>query len=586
MLRTKTGGRSIRQWWKEAPDANIGIATGSVSGLVVLDIDVKNGAAGAETLAGLESSHDGLRTLRVQTPSGGTHLYFAYGGHDIGSRTGLLPGLDIRSNGGYVVAPPSGLPGGFYQWLEEVSEPAPLPDSLQPLLREQEGEAHAHGTPFSVDDLHVGNDIKTLIREGKPKGQRSEALFGVIRAMVTAGHSNDEIAAVMLAPANGLSEKPREQGSAWLQAEIGRARVKDGRAITKRPQAAIRPPPANPRRNPLDNIRSAAELMKLDLPEPRWIVPDLLPAGLTLFAGKSKMGKSWWALQTALEVAGNGHSVLYLALEDSQHRLKSRIALVCQDDAALPHLDLIGQGEWLPLDKGGLVAIREWLTGHAQAALVIVDTLAKVRPRTKGNSNPYEDDYEVLGGLKQIADEFDVGVLVIHHLRKAPDQDDPLNEISGTTGLVGCADTIMVLRRPRCSNQASLFVIGRDIEEKKILMTWDPDVCRWTMDDQAHAPPSQELGEGRKAIIELLDLNAGLTLKEIIAATGKPVGTIKSRLSRMLNDGQVVNKGGKYYKQGTIESDKSSGPAEPTEPVGASEPNESAATSGTNGTAI
>ncbi|WP_167525714.1 VapE domain-containing protein [Cupriavidus oxalaticus] len=220
-----TDPATIRQWWTQWPDANIGIATGCTSGLLVLDIDVKDGAAGAETLQQLESEHGGLQTRRVQTPSGGQHLYFNSGG-DIGSRGKLLPGLDVRAEGGYVVAPPSVLGNGAYQWINPDDVPAPLPESLLPLLRGKREDAHAQDPPFSVDDLRVSDDIKALIREGAPRGQRSERLFGAIRAMVAAGHSDEEIASVLLDLANGLGEKPREQGRAWLSGEIKRARSK------------------------------------------------------------------------------------------------------------------------------------------------------------------------------------------------------------------------------------------------------------------------------------------------------------------------------------------------------------------------
>jgi RecA-family ATPase len=117
-------------------------------------------------------------------------------------------------------------------------------------------------------------------------------------------------------------------------------------------------------------------------------VPGVLPEGLTILAGKPKLGKSWLALDMALAVAAGGDvlgreciqgAALYLALEDNQRRLQRRLNRV------EPHLswpfDLELHTQWPRLDQGGQKAIRDWITTHENAKLVIVDTLAVVRPR-------------------------------------------------------------------------------------------------------------------------------------------------------------------------------------------------------------
>lgn len=104
----------IREWWRRWPRANIGIRTGAVSGIIVLDIDARHG--GFDTLACLEILHDRLPvTLTVRTPSGGEHRYFAHPGDVLPNSAGKLgPGLDVRGDGGYVVAPPSIIHGRRY----------------------------------------------------------------------------------------------------------------------------------------------------------------------------------------------------------------------------------------------------------------------------------------------------------------------------------------------------------------------------------------------------------------------------------------------------------------------------------------
>ncbi|MBL8528861.1 MAG: bifunctional DNA primase/polymerase [Burkholderiales bacterium] len=589
----KTDLATIRKWWRGSPNANIGVATGSASRLLVVDVDPRNG--GNESLAALEARYGALPSdYVVETGGGGQHIYLRLPeGRSVRCRK-LAPGIDIKGDGGYVIAPPSIHPSGNPYRIERGGEVPPAPDWLLDLIGKK-GKAQAHAPeqpPVNVDNLRVSARMKCLIREGKPKGQRSEAVFGVIRAMLKAGHSDEEIIGVFMDPANALGEKPQENGRAWLQGEIRRARERldrdaDSSAQGHRADASDPNHSDGPRSapgggsgagggdgkggrddkrtngsasrnggasaNPLANIVTAAELVQREFPEPRWIVPNVLPEGLTLLAGKSKTGKSWWALQTAVDVAGRDGDVLYLALEDTQRRLQDRILQVCEGESVSARLELTGQGCWPRLDAGGLGYIREWLQVHRnEARLVIVDTLAKVKPRAKRNGNAYDEDYAALEGLKALADEFGVAILIVHHLRKMPDEQDPFNEISGTTGLTGCADTIMVLKRGRKSNDAELCVTGRDVEEQRLPMTWDGDRCRWTL--TIAKQQQDESSETGKAIIELLRSRGPMTMREIFDAAGKPQGTIKSRLSRMVRGGRLVLRDAKYHITETSET--------------------------------
>lgn len=112
-----TDGSTISQWWAKWPDANIGIATGKNS-VVVLDVDVKNDKDGRKTLKELLKAHGSFSTLMAQTPSGGFHLYLSpNAAHEYTNAVGFADGLDFRCDGGYVVAPPSKIEGDFYEWI-------------------------------------------------------------------------------------------------------------------------------------------------------------------------------------------------------------------------------------------------------------------------------------------------------------------------------------------------------------------------------------------------------------------------------------------------------------------------------------
>lgn len=103
-----TDPAQIHAWWAKWPKANVGLATGKVSGFFALDVDPRHG--GDDSLAKLEREHGPLPpTFTVRTGSGGRHFYFLMpaDGAPLKNRIGLSPGIDIRADGGYVVAPPS-----------------------------------------------------------------------------------------------------------------------------------------------------------------------------------------------------------------------------------------------------------------------------------------------------------------------------------------------------------------------------------------------------------------------------------------------------------------------------------------------
>jgi len=134
-----TDPHAVRAWWKRYPDANVGLATGAVSGLVVLDVD---GEVGRRTLEQLRERHGLAVTPTARTGGGGLHLYFAHPGHRVGNSVRRLPGLDLRGDGGYVVAPPSiHATGNPYVWELDPSsaQPAPVPAWLLELTARPPG---------------------------------------------------------------------------------------------------------------------------------------------------------------------------------------------------------------------------------------------------------------------------------------------------------------------------------------------------------------------------------------------------------------------------------------------------------------
>jgi hypothetical protein len=288
---------------------------------------------------------------------------------------------------------------------------------------------------------------------------------------------------------------------------------------------------------------SAALLQDKAFSPIKWIVPDLLPEGLTVLAGKPKLGKSWLVLDLAVAVAqggwtlGDRHcqagSVLYGALEDSERRLKSRMEKVCHK-AAWP-AGLHFATEISALTNGGLDEIEGWIDANPDARLVIVDTFAKVRPGKTRDETQYEADYRAAGMLKRLADSRRVAVIMVHHTTKAP-AEDPFDMISGTNGLAGAVDTLMVITTGAAG--VTLHTRGRDVELAELAIQFDRESCRWrVLGDAGEVHRNDE----RKAIVDALGASSEpMTIKEVADITGHPSAATRKLLFRMAAVGHVV----------------------------------------------
>jgi hypothetical protein len=239
---------------------------------------------------------------------------------------------------------------------------------------------------------------------------------------------------------------------------------------------------------PPEQCFTAAWLQSQVFPEVRTVVASVLVEGLTLFAGKPKIGKSWLMLHAAIAVAQfgktlgdltcDGGDVLYCALEDTPRRLQDRIGkLGCGWPARL-HLRTT-----MPrLAMGGLKVITDWLDSVKDPRLVIIDTLELVRERPKNGDTSYASDYAAALQLRALANARQLAIVVVHHLRKA-EAEDPFDTVSGTLGLTGAPDAILILTRdgPGATTTCTLRGKGRDLEELERPIVFDRTTCLWTI---------------------------------------------------------------------------------------------------------
>jgi hypothetical protein len=299
-----------------------------------------------------------------------------------------------------------------------------------------------------------------------------------------------------------------------------------------------------------EHAYTAAELQRRTFPPVSYCVPDLIPEGLTIIAGKPKIGKSWLALDICIAVAAGRiclgerkpiqGDTLYAAMEDNPRRLQRRIDRLLSPVSAQWPERLTLANSWRRLDKGGVDDVAQWIEHAENPRLVILDTLAGVKPiRTREG---YTEDYESLAALHRLANEKGVSVIVLHHTRKM-EAEDPVDTVSGTLGLAGCADSVLVLARS--SQGTTLYVRGRDIEEAEHAVSFDKVGCRWTiLGSASEVHRSNE----RSSILAVLDeATEPMGPSDIAAAARMSVNNAKQLLHKMTSTGEVQKSGRGQY---------------------------------------
>ena len=269
------------------------------------------------------------------------------------------------------------------------------------------------------------------------------------------------------------------------------------------------------------------------------IIDGLLYGGAYILAGAPKIGKSFLVAQIAYHISTGKKlweyevhqgTVLYLALEDDYQRIQSRMFMMygVEDSSNLyfaTAANKIGNG----LDE----QLEFFINEHPDTKLIIIDTMQKIR-EVGGEAYSYASDYEIIGRLKQFADKHCICVLIVHHTRKQP-AGDTFEMISGTTGLLGCADgSLLMQKKKRTALEATIDVVGRDQQDQILYLSKDPDTQIWNLDrteTELHREPPDPV----------LEAVARLVTPEQPEWTGSP-----SELAEVLNTGMAANALTKY----------------------------------------
>jgi hypothetical protein len=300
---------------------------------------------------------------------------------------------------------------------------------------------------------------------------------------------------------------------------------------------------------------TAAELQGKVFPPVDWIVEGYIAEGLTVLAGKPKIGKSWLALDIALGVAQSGlalggrqcvrGAVLYAALEDTPRRLQDRLRRLLGPLSRDPwprELTLWSHGEMDRIDGAGIDQLRAWIAANPSARLIIIDTFAKVRAGQLGNETTYAADYREVGALKAIHEETGVSVILVAHQRKMA-ADDAFDTVSGTLGITGAADGTVILARDGLGT--ILKATGRDVAEIETAVELDKVDFRWReLGDAAEVRRSDERSQLLEALTEA---GEAMTPAELVSATGQKGVNVRRLLAKMVRAGEVVKaKRGRY----------------------------------------
>ena len=212
------------------------------------------------------------------------------------------------------------------------------------------------------------------------------------------------------------------------------------------------------------------------LEHPKLLIDGVLSDGLAIMAGDSKIGKSWMVLWMCLQISKGEPvwglptrktDVVYLALEDREWRVQQRM----QDLTDTPPENLHFGFSCGQLGAELESQIEDVLKDYPSTGLLFIDTLQMVRDNVSAKVNAYAQDYKDLSSLKKIADNHSICIFVVHHTRKERDGGNIFNDMTGSTGIMGVADTGMILRKEdRFGDNATLCITGRDVEEKKLKM--------------------------------------------------------------------------------------------------------------------
>lgn len=425
-------------------------------------------------------------------------------------------------------------------------EPGDLVEGLHLELDEAE-ERHLH-----VVTENIGNSGRVI-----PRGTRDTTLFSRACSLRNAGLGYEEI----LCHLNRMNEVECEIPLPSRQVEKLARQAAKKESYADEPKELIKVTKEKNLAGKVEEKRrffTFEEVCKLEIPELQWVIPGVLPQGLTVLAGAPKMGKSWLVQQLSLSIAMGGlamskfitnqGSVLHLALEDPMRRFQDRLRSQLKP-GELPPRSGIFCNEF-PFGQEGLDTIEEWCEQVHNPSMVVIDTLARFNGETSesGNQTLYTSDYRMMAGFHRLAVSRNLAVVVVHHLRKM-EASDPMNMVSGSAGITGAADLVWVFtRKNRSAMKAEVQAMGKDVSDSKYILEWDADYHQWNCVDFIDA----EAESTASALIKEVFVKSpgkGFLASELVDMLKLSRQHIKRTLNSLYEDDYLIRKKGKNNTQ-------------------------------------
>lgn len=527
-----TDRETVATLWGQHPLSNIGIACGN--GLLVIDLDIKpdQGIDGRESIREWEAAHGSFPdTVTAVTGSGGQHLYFRVH-KEYRPKVGILPGVDIRCDGSYVVAPGSIHENGneyFWDISPEEIPIAEVNDSVLELLdlKDERAEGEGFSMPNSIE-----------------KGFRVNTLFRLCASLQSKGLSDEAIQAAVRTENEKRCNPPLTEFELTKEVFPALKRYGKGEFMEAFPIPGDVAP--KPEKKKLEVV-SAKELLYKKLPPIIFKVADLVADGVTLVAAKSKSGKSWLALQIAICVAKGipfmGKDVtqcrvLYFDFENGEQLTQDRLRKILKGQEAPENLDIVHSAD--RLGEGFLEELKDYLENHEDCGMVIIDVLQYVRYLKVKGQTDYDADYKTFADLKSLCTGRSLSIMLLHHTKKASNDLDPFDNVLGSTALMGAADETIILGRQRRSDQTfDMSVTGRTLKGGDFRVLFDKERYEWSMigdvDEIILTREEYERNPVVKAVKFLLEeqnewQGSAAELAEVIkregldAGFGKPIG--------------------------------------------------------------
>lgn len=484
----------IKEWWRIFPSANIGLATGEKSRFVVLDIDIKSN--GPASLNELEMKYGSLpETLTVKTGSGGKHYYFRQPQVSIGCRGGLFPGIDVRGNGGYVVAPPSlHAAGDHYEFEGNVDDIAELPDWLLELA--------------ITSSISENRETPREIRLGG-RNEFFKRLAGLLRRY---NFTEQEILSILL----------QQNKARCVPIETENRVSMVARASMKWPSHDF----GFDRHISHFNYMTVDDILAKEYREIDWLVEGRIhQGGASIWAGKPKAGKST-IVRNMSHCIGMGKEflgfktkksrVVYLSLEDDIGPvIKPYLKKIAKEgnknfvflsvDSSTPDIEFVPSYENI-----------EKIIEEQSPSLLVIDPMISLLGHHNVDINDLKSSYTFLKKFKRLGDETQTHILFVHHSRKGVEL-DPTDSGAGSIGLIGAVDNAFFLwKADRMTKLCSLQRIGQGLDESIVEFDHETGLFNLHADSQSYLRKSY-----KKTLIDILKESANpLTEKELMELLG------------------------------------------------------------------